>query len=272
MESGKRIRFERIFGSIKRAVVVACDHGMFDGPHHRMENIPAMLKRIGDGPDAVLMSPAMLPYCTEYFGRRGAPAAIVRLNFNSVFCFKWGYKDSVITNLFTPEEAIANGADAVLVCLTLKTGSEARDARNAEIFADLCGRAHRLGLPVVGEYFPHSHLTKDPEEFHEEILVGCRMLSELGADCIKTFYTNKFREITSKCPIPILGLGAEKTPTDRDALILAEKEIKDGAAGVVFGRNAVQATKPAAFIQALQDIVKNRAKAEIVTKKYGLSA
>ena len=74
------------------------------------------------------------------------------------------------------------------------------------------------------------------DEFHEEILMGCRMLAELGADCIKTFYTNKFREVTSKCPVPILGLGAEKTPTDRDALVLAEKEMKDGAGGVVFGR------------------------------------
>ena len=171
MESGKEIRFRKIFGTKGKAVIVACDHGMFDGPHRMMEDIPAMLKRIGDGPDAVLMSPGMLPYCREYFGRRGAPAAIVRLNFNSVFCFKWGYHDAVISNLFTPEEAIANGADAVLVCLTIKTGSEARDARNAEIFADLCGKAHRLGLPVVGEYFPHSHLTKEPEEFHEEILI-----------------------------------------------------------------------------------------------------
>ena len=270
--SGKDIRFRKIFGAENKAVVVACDHGMFDGPHHGMEDIPAMLKRLGDGPDAILMSPGMLPYCREYFGRRNAPAAIVRLNYNSVFSFKWGYRDSVISNLFQPEEAVANGADAVLVCLTMKTVSEAVDARNVEIFADLCGRAHRLGLPVVGEYFPHSHLTKAPDEFHEEILIGCRMLAELGADCIKTFYTNAFKEVTGKCPVPILGLGAEKTPTDRDALALAEREIKDGASGVVFGRNAVQATKPAAFIQALQDICKRGAKAAAVTRKYGLSA
>jgi len=120
-------------------------------------------------------------------------------------------------------------ADCVLVCLTLKTGSEATDARNVEIFAELCLKSHKLGLPVIGEYFPHSHLTKEPGEFHEEILMGCRMLTELGADCIKTFHTQNFREVTSTCAIPILGLGAEKTPTDLDALKLAEKEIRDGA-------------------------------------------
>ncbi|MCK5850097.1 MAG: hypothetical protein KAH23_04215 [Kiritimatiellae bacterium] len=269
--NGREIRFRRLFGAENRAVIVACDHGMFDGPHKGMENIPAMLESIGDDADGILLSPGMLSHAGEYFARREAPSAIVRLNFNSVFCFAWNYRESVISNLYQPEDAVVHGADCVLVCLTMKTGSEAVDARNVEVFADLCLKAHKLGLPVIGEYFPHSHLTKEPDEFHEEILLGCRMLSELGADCIKTFYTNNFKEVTSTCPIPILGLGAEKTPTDRDALNLAEKEIQDGAAGVVFGRNAVQASNPPSFIKGLQDIVKKGARADDVVKQYGLT-
>lgn len=271
MQDGRDIRLGRLFGAAGKAVVVACDHGMFDGPHAGMEDLPAMLERVGDGPDAILLSPGMLPRVAAYFGRRAAPLAITRLNFNSVFCFQWGYRESVISHLYAPEDAARNGADAVLVCLTLRTGSEAVDARNAEIFADLCLKAHRLGLPVLGEYFPHSHLTKDPGEFHEEILVGCRMLAELGADCIKTFYTRRFAEITSKCPVPILGLGAEKTPTDLAALKLAENEMRDGAGGVVFGRNAVQASNPKAFVAALQDVVKCGTTAEVACRKHGLT-
>ena len=269
--SGREIRLGKLFGDTGRAVVVACDHGMFDGPHAGMEDVPAMLARIGDGADAILLSPGMLGHAKEYFGRREAPMAIVRLNFNSVFCFKWNYRASVISHLFQPEEAVAAGAECALACLTMKTGSEETDARNVEIFAELCGRAHELGLPVVGEYFPRSHLEKSPEEFHEEILVGCRMLAELGADLIKTFYTHDFREVTSTCPIPILGLGAEKTPTDRDALDLAERQMRDGAAGVVFGRNAIQASDPRAFIAALQDVVKNGVSAAEAVEKRGLT-
>lgn len=271
MDSGCAIRFGRLFGKTGRAVVVACDHGMFDGPHAGMEDIPGMLARIGTAADGILLSPAMLPRCTGYFGDRHAPAAIVRLNFNSVFCFKFHYQESVIAHLFSVEEAVANGADAVLVCLTLRTGSEAVDARNAEVFADLCGRAHRLGIPVCGEYFPHSHLTKSPEELHAEIHIGCRMLQELGADFIKTFHTSRFEEIASTCQLPILGLGAEKTPTDLDALQLAEDEVRDGAAGVVFGRNAVQASNPEAFIQALRDIVHDGQSARAAAAKHGLT-
>jgi len=268
--TGRDIRLGRIFDSSAKAVVVACDHGMFDGPQRGMEDLGAMLARLGDGPDAILLSPGMLPRVQGYFARRAAPAAITRLNFNSVFCFRWDYRASVVSHLFEPEEAVAAGADAVLVCLTLKTESEATDARNVEIFAELCGKAHRLGLPVVGEYFPNGHLTKRPDEFHEEVLVGCRMLTELGADCIKTFHTHNFKEITASCAVPILGLGAEKTPTDIEALELAERQIRDGAGGVVFGRNAVQASDPPAFVAALQDVVKRGLGAKQAAAKHKL--
>lgn len=269
--TGREIRLSRLFGDRSRAVVVACDHGMFDGPHAGMENVADMLQRIGDEPDAVLLSPGMLPHTGGYFGRRGAPLAITRLNFNSVFCFTFGYTASVISHLFRPEDAVARGADAVLICLTLKTETESVDARNAEIFADLCVKSHALGLPVVGEYFPNRHLSKKPDDFHEEIMVGCRMLSELGADCIKTFYTHRFAEVTATCPVPILGLGAEKTPTDLAALELAENEVRHGAGGVVFGRNAVQASTPAAFLAALRDVVKYDKTAKEAADTHGLT-
>ena len=54
MATGLDIRLGKLFGDAGKAVVVACDHGMFDGPHAGMEDIPAMLERMGDGPDAVL--------------------------------------------------------------------------------------------------------------------------------------------------------------------------------------------------------------------------
>ncbi len=269
--AGHEIRRRKLLGESGRAVVVACDHGMFDGPHAGMEDIPALLERLGDGADGILLSPGMLSRAAAYFGRRAAPVAMARLNFNSVFCFEWGYKDAVLSNLFEPAEALLNGAEWVLVCLTLRTGSEARDAANAENAGRLICQAQKLGLPVMGEYFPHSHLTKTPDEFHREALIGCRMLAELGVDGIKTFHTNRFKEVTETCPVPILGLGAEKTPTDLEALRLAENEMRDGAAGVVFGRNAVQATHPPAFVAALQDIVKRGVTAQDAAAKHGLS-
>ncbi|MEI6913994.1 MAG: hypothetical protein WCL39_02565, partial [Armatimonadota bacterium] len=93
---------------------------------------------------------------------------------------------------------------------------------------------------------------------------------ELGADLIKTYYTHKFSEVTAGCPIPILGLGAEKTPKQVQALDLAHRIVQDGGRGVVFGRNAVQVNDPAAFQRALADVVKRGVTATEAAKSHGL--
>ena len=95
-------------------------------------------------------------------------------------------------------------------------------------------------------------------------------MAELGADMIKTFYTNNFKSVTESCPVPIFGLGAEKKPRQVDALQLAYNEIHDGAKGVVFGRNAIQVKRPQDFQAALCEVVKNGTSAEDAARKYNL--
>ena len=58
----------------------------------------------------------------------------------------------------------------------------------------------------------------------------------------------------------------------RDALELAEKEVREGARGVVFGRNAIQASNPPVFIAALQDIVKQGMSAAEAVEKHRLTS
>jgi DhnA family fructose-bisphosphate aldolase class Ia len=162
------------------------------------------------------------------------------------------------------------GADLALVCLTLMTGSEERDARGVELFAKLRAECHALGLPVIGEYFPRNVGELSAEELGAQVRNGCRILAELGADCVKTFHTGKFPGVVEGCPIPIFGLGAEKTPTQLEALGLARREIDEGARGVVFGRNAIQVPDPPAFQRALCEVVKRGADPAEVVKRFGL--
>jgi DhnA family fructose-bisphosphate aldolase class Ia len=162
------------------------------------------------------------------------------------------------------------GADVALISLTLETGRESNDARNVEIFRTLCNEAKQLGMPVVGEYYPAEPEKLTPDELHAKVYACARIISELGADLIKTFYTNRFKEVTKSCPVPVLGLGAAKCPTQLDALQLAADEVAGGAGGVVFGRNAIQVRDPAAFQRALCDVVKRNVKPAAAVKKYGL--
>lgn len=252
---GKEIRIQRLF-SKGNAVIIACDHGEFDGPIPGMVDIGETISKINRKVDGVLLSPGMIRHTGEYFARRNSPAIVGRLNWNTVYCFRWGYNDSVSVEAFQPAEALALGVQIALISLTLKTGSEKTDAKNVRIFRELATECRRLGMPVIGEYFPAHSDKLDAEEMHAQIKIGCRIIAELGADMIKTFYTRNFKEVVSGCPVPILALGAEKLPEQLDALKLAEAEIKDGAKGVVFGRNAIQVPDPAKFQSALIDVVK----------------
>jgi DhnA family fructose-bisphosphate aldolase class Ia len=139
-----------------------------------------------------------------------------------------------------------------------------------EVFARTAVRCHALGIPVIGEYFPTGHLAMSPEQLHENVRIGSRIIAELGADAIKTFHTCRFRDVTSTCPVPVFGLGAEKLPTARAALDLAAREVADGAGGVVFGRNAIQVADPHAFQAALCDVVRGGSNAADAARRHKL--
>ena len=133
-------------------------------------------------------------------------------------------------------------------------------------------RLSRPGNPGHRRILPTGHGGLSAEQLHENVLAGSRIVAELGADAIKTFYTSDFKQMTACCPVPVLGLGAEKLPTQQDALMLAQREVADRAGGVVFGRNAIQVPDPFAFQAALCDVVKRSAPSEEAAKRHGLAA
>ncbi len=268
--AGKEARLSRLFNRDENVVIIAADHGEFDGPIPGMVDIDGTLSKIDPSVDGVLLSPGMVTRSSSFFGDKGAPLAVMRLNWSTIYCFKWNYHQAEACRVVSAAEAVRLGADIALVSLTLRTGSEERDAHNVDVFCRLRQECHALGLPVIGEYFPPAHDELDPDELHEQIRDCCRILAELGADCIKTLHTNNFPEVVAGCPIPIFGLGATKTPTQLDALKRARREIDDGARGVVFGRNALQVSDPSAFQRALCEVVKRGTAPEEAAKRFGL--
>ncbi len=268
--TGKEIRLNRLFSDGGNAVVVAIDHGEFDGPLPGMINLPEVVKKIDPGVSAVLLSPGMLPHCGHAFAQKGAPMPIVRTNWSTVYCFHWDYNDANTVQAVSVADAVCAGAEVVLASLTLNTGSEARDSANVEVFCKLVAEAKRLGIPIVGEFFPPRSGTISRQEMHELVYRSCRIVAELGADLIKTFYTDRFEEVTASCPVPILGLGAEKTPKQIQALELAERIVQCGGRGVVFGRNAIQVPDPTAFQRALCEVVRKGVSASEAAKRYSL--
>jgi DhnA family fructose-bisphosphate aldolase class Ia len=267
---GQSLRLQKLFNKNENAVIIAVDHGMFDGPIPGMIDIRATVQKINPVVDAVLLSPGTLKQCGDLFAVKGAPLPVIRVNWSTVYCFHWNYQQAITVPACSVADAVSMGAEMVLISLTLKTGNEAVDAENVQVFGKLAAEARQLGIPVIGEFFPANTNTLTADELHEQVLIGTRIIAELGADVIKTFYTRDFKKVTEGCPVPILGLGAEKKPTQREALQLASDEIAEGARGVVFGRNALQVSRPQDFQAALCEVVKKGVTADIASTKYNL--
>ncbi len=258
------------FFSTGPAIVVAFDHGMFDGPIAGVDKIREIPDKILPEIDGVLMSPGVLrDIGPDLCGHRNSPLPIVRINWSSIYCFQWDYHAGDTVRIYTPAEALKLGAQMVLISLSLHTDDQQRDSKNIEVFSRLCNEAHELGLPVIGEYFPvDENISEDA--LYEEIKIGARILYELGADAIKTFYTKNFEQVVAGCPTPILALGGQRRGSDLDALKLARRQIDAGAAGIVFGRYVIQSEKPIELQKALLDVVKAGVGGEQAAAKYGL--
>lgn len=268
--NGRELRIEKLFSHGENAVIIAVDHGYMDGPIPGMENLPETVRKIDPGVDAILLSPGMLKHTRHALNYKGAPIPIVRLNWSTVFCFEWGYARAHTVEAFSVKEAVALGAEIVLLSLTLKSGDEINDARNVEIFSRLRQEAAGLGIPVIGECFPNDSDRLNPENMHDIILRSTRIAAELGADLIKTFHTARFPVVVAGCPLPILGLGGHATPDPLDSLVLAHQIVYEGARGVVFGRNAIQRPNPQAYQRALCEVVKRGTEPHQAALAHGL--
>jgi DhnA family fructose-bisphosphate aldolase class Ia len=268
--TGESVRLARLFSEGKNAVIVAVDHGLYFGPLAGMIDLPSVIHRVASA-DGILMAPGMPSHCQSVFSKRGAPTCIVRLNWGSNYAAMWKYKHSYSVPMISVAGAVAQGADVVIGSLSLKNPDEAEDARNVEIFSQCVAQKRELGIPLIGEVYPTAGDDRQPEDMQDEIFVGCRIIAELGADLVKTFYTGKrFNEIVAATPVPVLALGAKKLARESDALRLAAVSVEAGARGIVYGRNVIQSENPERLLDALKEVVKEFKAPDTVAAKYKL--
>jgi DhnA family fructose-bisphosphate aldolase class Ia len=266
---GKQIRLSHLFPDGGTAVVVAIDHGQTFGPAEGLVHFAQAAENL-KGANGVLLAAHMIRHSGNLFTSAGSPVVITRLNWNTIHCEPWDYQEANIVRTLSVHDAIKAGAEIVLASLTLLNTEEKIDARNVETFSRSVEEAYDLGIPLIGEVFPAGDLRSRPAEFHDYIKKSCRIIAELGADAIKTFYTGeRFPEVVEGTPVPIFALGAEKLESELDALKLAEKAVHAGAKGVVFGRNVIQAANPGLFLKALKSVVQNQVSPQDALGEYG---
>ena len=267
--NGVQVRFGRMMPADRGLVMAALDHGEFYLPPREMWDVGAALESV-KAADAVLASPGTAAHHSSYFSCSSAPHLVMRLNWSTSYCFTFGYGKGRSGPAVTPRHALALGAQAGMVALQLKTGSESNDRDNALAFAHIVEEAQQVGLPIIGEAFPPRDGSMDPEELHEYVAVTSRVCCELGAVAVKTFYTGqRFGEVVAVAQVPVFVLGGQKCDTVMEALKLAEKVFAAGAGGVVFGRNILQHDRPTEVTEALKLVSRGGIKAADAWREVG---
>ena len=127
-----------------------------------------------------------------------------------------------------------------------------------------------MQIPLIGECYVVEHNEITADQLHLKVKRVSRVMAELVADLVKSFYTNKFSEVVMNCPVPVFSIGAEKLNTDIEVLNKACSTVKAGARGIIFGRNIFMAKNPKNLIGALNDVMNNNILPEDAVKKYKL--
>lgn len=248
--SGKEIRLARLF-SRGKAIIVALDHGGYMGPLKGIENLPAEIGRYKKA-DAILLNPNMIKYCGKFFVSYDSPLCIIRINWASHYC--QGFKEGYDKRLITIRQAVALGADMVITSLLIG-GKEAANAENVSLLGEMFEESESVGIPLICEFIPMGAV--DLFEGDQSLVkLGVRMCAEIGCDLIKTVYIEDFTSLAGSVPVPVLALGGAKMESEPKALDFARTAIKEGAAGLVFGRNVFQAQNPQQFLDDLIRVVK----------------
>jgi DhnA family fructose-bisphosphate aldolase class Ia len=270
--SGIDLRIAKLFNGKKNLVISALDHVVEYGVQEGIEDARKAITNCL-ATDALLVPRFMLQRNWDLFAQPQAPAPVVRINWSSSFYYPLDYREGFTTIANTVEEAAAAGAQAVICSLFLEEkNNREMETKNVGIFAEVVRQKEKLGIPLIGECYVVEYREKTPDQVHEKVKRISRIMAELGADLIKTFYTGaRFHEVVENTPVPVFTIGAEKLKTDLDVLKKAAASVKAGARGIIFGRNIFMAKDPQTLIKALNEVINNNKSPQETAKKYKLS-
>jgi class I fructose-bisphosphate aldolase len=254
-DCGRKIRLNRVLGGSKRrALVVAFDHAMVLGPIPGTENPLEKIRQFADADvDALLLNLGLIRQFANSTTTGPVPPLIARLDWSSVWSvIGQNGKGSLLSSLLArPEEALRQGADAVLTYLVVGTGDAEFEMKEITRNAEVARECERVGIPLIVESLARGKDVQNPGD-PKWLNLHTRMAAELGADVVKTDYTGdvaSMRSVVEGCPLPILVLGGNRHASDNHALDVVREVAIAGAAGVFFGRNVFQADNIVKFLE-----------------------
>ena len=242
LDWGMQHRFARIFNPESgRTVMLAIDHGYFQGPTTGLERVDVNIVPLLDACDALMVT-------------RGVLRSTIPPAFSHGVVLRASGGPSILKELSDEqiavdmEDACRLNVAAVAVQVFIGGEHESRSVHNLTRLVDL---GSRYGVPVLAVTAVGKNMVRDAKYFR----LACRICAEMGAHFVKTYFVAEgFETIVASCPVPIVMAGGKKLP-ELEALTMAYNAIDQGASGVDMGRNIFQSDAPSAMLQAVRKVV-----------------
>jgi len=272
----KTCRLNRLFNArSNRCFDVAIDHGFFnERPFlHGIENLDRAVKTVvAAAPDAIQLTVGQA-HCLQSLPGKEKPALVLRTDVANVYGA--ALPRALFSRMIDSPVEQALRLDAVCVVVNLFRIPEQPEVADQclQNILRLKPECDRYAMPLMieplvfqpnqkaGGYMVDGDLDK--------ILPLVRQAVELGADIIKADPTDDasaYHEVVEIAgSVPVLVRGGGKAP-DTEILERTEKLIRQGAAGIVYGRNIIQHADPAGMTRALMAVVHQGATAKEAAK------
>jgi putative autoinducer-2 (AI-2) aldolase len=242
LDWGMQSRLARMFRpATGRTVMLAIDHGYFQGPTTGLERVDLSIVPLLGYTDALMTTRGMVRSTIP--PASGTPIVLRASGGPSIL--KELSDEQIAVSM---EDAARINACAVAVQVFIGGECETQSVRNLTRLVD---ESQRYGIPVLAVTAVGKELTRDARYLR----LATRICAELGAHVVKTYYcAEDFDTVTAACPVPLVMAGGKKLP-ERDALTMAYRAVEGGAAGVDMGRNIFQSDEPVAMIRAVSAVV-----------------
>jgi len=247
LDWGMKNRLARIFNpETGRTVMLAIDHGYFQGPTTGLERIDINILPLA-------------PYADTLMLTRGILRSIIPPSITKPIVLRVSGGTSILKELSNEdiavdmEDSVRLNVCAMAVQVFIGGEYEKESIINMTRMVDI---GTRYGIPTLAVTAVGKDMARDARYFR----LATRICAELGAHYIKTYYIEKgFETVCASCPVPIVMAGGKKIP-ELDALTMAYNAVQQGASGVDMGRNIFQSESPKAMIQAIRAVVHDNEK------------
>jgi len=260
----EKYRLARLFHpTSQRTLIVAIDHALFNNTAF-LPGIERMVESVGKvasaNADGVLLSVGEAPHLQRLPGR-GKPGLMLRVD-PANFYNNEAPVSRLHCRVFDNAVEIAVRLDAACVLLNLLQIDEHPEMLNqcVENVLRIKNDCDRFGMPLGIEPLSFKKTSGgyvgdgDPDR----VATLARMAAELGADIIKTDATEPEEEfhrvVEAASGVPVTVRGGSKA-SDEEVLDHTERLVKQGVAGLIYGRNVIQHDTPEKMVAALQAVL-----------------